>query len=270
MPDTETPNRVYKVQVMDRAIAILDVLAANGAEMSLVELTDALQLHKSTVHRLLMVLEGYRFVDKHAMTGRYRLGMRLFELGNKAVANLNLRETARTKLEGLAFETNETVHLCVMDHGEMLYIDKVEPQRSVRLASSVGRRISAHCSGVGKAMLAFLDEGKVSAILRKSGLPAITKNTITTPAALRIELHKIHERGYAVDNEENEEGVRCIATPIFDFTGQVAAALSISGPTFRLAHSQVPSLAKIVIRVASEISRQLGAPEESAAAAAAR
>jgi len=267
MPNTETQNGVYKVQVMDRAVAILDVLAANGSELSLGDLTEALQLHKSTVHRLLMVLESYRFVDKNPLTGRYRLGMRLFELGSKAVANLNLRDRARLKLERLAFETNETVHLCVMDHGEMLYLDKVEPQRSVRLASSVGRRISAHCSGVGKAMLAYMEEGKVREILRKSGLPSITKNTITTPAVLRVELQKIHERGYAVDNEENEEGVRCIAAPIFDYSGQAVAAVSISGPTFRLGQSQVPSLAKIVLGIAAEISQELGAPAQSRAAA---
>lgn len=268
MPNTETKSGPYKVQVMTRAIAILDRLAANDREMSLGELTDSLQLHKSTVHRLLMVLEGSRFVDRNAMTGRYRLGMRLFELGSKAVGNLSIRERARTRLERLAVETHETVHLCVLDHGEMLYIDKVEPQRSVRLASSVGRRIAVHCSAVGKAMLAFMDDRVIDEICPKNGLKAITKNTITKPALLRLELQKIYERGYAVDNEENELGVRCIAAPIFDYTGGVVAAVSISGPTFRVSPNQVPSLAKIVVAKANEISQELGAPARALGLAA--
>jgi len=249
----------YKVQVLDRAIAILDVLSRSGSEMALTEVTEAVGLHKSTIFRLLMVLERERLVNRNPLTGRYRLGMKLFELGSKAVSNLSIRECARTQLEHLAFETGETVHLCVLDHGEMLYVDKVEPERSVRLASSVGRRICMHCSAVGKVMLAFLPDEAVADIVQQHGMTRVTKNTITTLESLNAELAQIHERGYAIDNEENEEGVRCVAAPIRNYTGTVVAAVSISGPTFRLKAEDIPALAAVLVKVADEISAELGA-----------
>jgi DNA-binding IclR family transcriptional regulator len=187
--------------VLDRAFAILDALATAPQDASLSELAETVKLHKSTVHRLLMILEGYRVVQRDPQTGRYQLGLRLFELGSLAVGNFNVRERARAHLERLVYEVDETVHLCVLDAGEVLYIDKIEPSRSVRMASRVGRRNPAHCTAVGKAMLAWLPEKEVENILRHHGLPRMTPNTIVTPAELRSELERVRQRGYAIDNE---------------------------------------------------------------------
>jgi IclR family transcriptional regulator, KDG regulon repressor len=252
------PKSQYKVQVLSRSISILDILAASDQDLSLNELSERLRLHKSTVHRLANVLEQHRLVDKNPQSGRYRLGLKLFELGNRAVAGLDIRERARPFLERLAFDANETVHLCVLDEREVLYVDKVEPSRSVRMASSVGRRNPAHCTGVGKAMMACLDEAEVDEIIQRQGLRAFTKHTITSPVALKHELREICQRGYALDREENEEGVNCIAAPVRNYSGRVIAAISLSGPAFRINEKNLQVMITAVVNTASALSEALG------------
>jgi DNA-binding IclR family transcriptional regulator len=244
--------------VLDRAFAILDALASAAHDASLSELAETVKLHKSTVHRLLMILEGYRVVQRDPQTGRYQLGLRLFELGSLAVGNFNVRERARAHLERLVYEVDETVHLCVLDAGEVLYIDKIEPSRSVRMASRVGRRNPAHCTAVGKAMLAWLPEKEVDNILRHHGLPRMTPNTIMTPAELKSELERVRQRGYAIDNEEVEEGVRCLGAAVLDHTGRPIAALSVSAPAFRLPTEKLAAVAASVCLAARLLSEESG------------
>src|SRR5579862_7952562 len=174
------------------------------------ELSTELDLHKSTVHRLLMILERHRMVEREPKTGRYRLGMRLFELGSLAIARFNIRERARHHLEQLMAEVDETVHLCVLDGGEVLYVDKIEPSRSVRMASRIGRRNGAHCSAVGKAVMALMPEREVDEILKQHGMGRFTPRTLVTAAELKADLKATRKRGYAIDNEEAETGVRCV------------------------------------------------------------
>jgi DNA-binding IclR family transcriptional regulator len=258
VPQYETTTSPYRVQVLDRALGILDVLGAEKADCSLTELCAALRLHKSTVHRLVMVLERHRLVDKSPDTGRYRLGFKLFELGSKAIAALDLREHARPHLNRVLKETEETVHFCILDQGEVLYIEKMEPQRSVRMASSVGRRAPAYCTAVGKAMMAELPEGEVDEIVQRYGLKQITTKTITTAAGLKSNLRIIRARGYAIDNEENEEGVRCIGASVRDYLGRPVAAISVSAPSFRMTKGAIQLIASAVMRGASALSRELG------------
>jgi len=255
--ETESP---YRVQVLDRAMAIIDALAVakEHENLSLMELATRLQLHKSTAHRLLMILERHRLVEREPKTGRYRLGLRLFELGAIAVSRFNIRDCARPHLERVLFETEETVHLCVLDAGEVLYIDKVEPSRSVRMASKIGRLSPAHCSAVGKAMLAHLPERELDDILKQRGLPRMTAKTIVTPADLKAELKIVREQGYAVDNEEAEEGVRCVGSPVLGPSGRPIGALSISAPSFRLPLERVPAVAESVCRAARAMSVESG------------
>src|SRR5215471_18989257 len=156
------------------------MLSTQGPDLALGEISNKLALHKSTVHRLIMVLERHKLIERNAVSGRYRLGLKLFELGTKALAQLNLRDRARPFLERLVLETSETVHLCILDDSEVVYLDKVEPARSVRMASSIGRRNPAYCTAVGKAMMAYLSDAQVEAIVRKQGLRAMTANTITS------------------------------------------------------------------------------------------
>jgi DNA-binding IclR family transcriptional regulator len=262
---TNVPSKSpYQVQVLDRALAILEVLSAEGPDLSLGEISDKLELHKSTAHRLMMVLERHRLIERNSVSGRYRLGLKLFELGTKAVSQLDLRERARPFLERLVLETSETVHLCVLDDSEVVYLDKVEPTRSVRMATSVGRRNPMHCTAVGKAIMAYLPDGEVEAIIHRQGMKTMTANTITSFLDLKKELSAIRERGYSIDNEEIEEGVRCVGCVVRNFSGDPLAAISISGPAFRITQAKVAGLAVPVMAAAHGLSSELGFKEEPA------
>jgi DNA-binding IclR family transcriptional regulator len=237
---------------MDRALAILDALGSRQGDSSLSELCAELHLHKSTLHRLIMVLEGQRLVDKNADTGRYRLGLKLFELGSKAIASLDLREQARPYLKLIQRDTEETVNLAVLDQGEVLYIAKIEPQRNLRMAAHVGHRFAAYCTALGKAILAELSEEEVDSILRSCEMKVRTPNTITSPLILKDELRIIRARGYAIDDEENDEGARCVGVAVRDQNGRPVAAISVSGPASRMTKSKVPAVAKVLIQYCAE------------------
>jgi len=248
----------YRVQVLDRALGILDLLSSQGPELAPAELSGQLALHKSTLHRLLQVLERHRLVDKNPRSGRYRLGLKLFEFGTKAVARIDLVERVRPYLERLVYETGETSHMCILDRGEMLSLANVESPRTVRTPSTVGHRIPVHCTAAGKALLAFLPESELNDLLKRRSLKSYTRNTITSPARLKAELQLIRKRGYAVDNEEIEDGLKCIAAPIRDYSGKVVASLSIAGPAFRITRNRTSSMARSVVEGASQLSTELG------------
>lgn len=261
MPQYKTPakgNSPYKIQVLDRALALLEVLSQEGPDLSLIELSTKLKLHKSTTHRLIMVMDRHRLIERNSTNGRYRLGLKLFELGTKAVSRLDLRERARPYLERLVGETGETVHFCILDDTDVVYMDKVEPARSVRMASSVGRRNPAYCTAVGKAILAFLPEEQVESIVKRQGLKPLTRNTITTPTELKAELTRIRARGYAIDDEENEEGVRCVGCVVREYSGEPVAAISVSAPAFRVTKDKLATIAAPVMAAARGLSQELG------------
>ena len=239
-------------------MALLEVLSHYGPDLTLVQISDLLKLHKSTAHRLIMVLERQRLIEKNSNTGKYRLGLKLFELGTKAIAQLDLREQARPFLERAVLETGETVHLCVYDDGEVVYLDKVEPTRSVRLTSSVGRRNPAYCTAVGKAIMAFLPEDKVEVSAEKHGFHQLTRKTISSMLELKAELNKVRKQGYALDDEEHEEGVICVGAPIWGFAPQPIGAISVSGPTFRLSPEKIPGVTHSVMMIANALSQHLG------------
>ncbi len=255
-------NRVkespYRVQVLDRALAVIEALAQRTDERSLAEVSEAVGLHKSTAHRILMVLERNRLVLKNSRNGRYRLGLKLFELGSKAIAGTHLREQARPYLSRVMFETGETVHLCLFDNGEVLYVDKIEPQKSVRMSSTVGRRSPAYCTSVGKAILAQLPPEEVQEMILRFGLQKKTRRTITSPVALQAELAVTRSRGYAIDDEENEEGVRCVGAAVLDYSGRPIAAISISGPAFSITKDKLAVVSRPVIAAAQALSSELG------------
>lgn len=270
VPQSKTGDSPYKVQVLDRALAALAILAKSSSDCSLAELCPALKLHKSTVHRLMMVLEQHRLVVKNPETGRYRLGLRLYELGSRAIERLDLRGRARPYLDQLQDEFGETVFFCILDEGQVFYVEKVESQRSVRTACTVGSRAPAYCTAVGKAMLAELPEAEVNKIVRRWGLKAVTPKTITTAGALRAELKTVRARGYAIDDEEKEEGLRCIGAAVRSHSGRLAAAMSISGPAFRMTRERVPQIGRALVEAAGKLSAELGyqgAPADLARAA---
>ena len=258
MPRPAVRRSPYRVQVLDRALAALEILANREGECSLVDLCAEMKLHKSTVHRLAMVLEQHRLVDKNPDTGRYRLGLRLFEFGSKAIAALDLRGRARPYLDRLQRQFGETVFFCILDDGQVFYMEKVESQQSVRTACTVGSRAPAYCTAVGKAMLAELAEPEVGDIIRRWGLKAVTPKTITTATALKAELRAVRSRGYAIDDEEKEAGLRCVSAAVRGHSGKLFAAMSVSGPAFRMTKERIPVIGQAVLQAANELSVELG------------
>src|SRR6267143_4120081 len=255
---SKTSRSSYRIQVLDRALAALAALAESSSDCSLAELCPALGLHKSTAHRLMMVLEQHRLVVKNPDTGRYKLGLRLYELGSRAIDGLDLRGRARPYLDRLQERFGETVFFCILDEGQVFYMEKVESQRSVRTACTVGSRAPAYCTAVGKAMLAELSEAEVNKIVRRWGLKPVTPNTIRTASALKVELKAVRSRGYAIDDEEKEEGLRCIGAAVRSHSGKLAAAVSVSGPAFRMTKERVPEIGRALMQAAGKLSAELG------------
>ncbi|MDN5348250.1 MAG: IclR family transcriptional regulator, regulon repressor [Clostridia bacterium] len=254
-----TANRNHQIRSVARALKILDVLGNAGAELALAEIAAQLGLPKSTVHGLLSTLRDFDYIEQSPFTGKYRLGIRLFELGNAVARNWDVRTVAGPYIQRLLEEIGETVHLVVLDKGEVLYIDKRECRdATLRIVSQVGMRLPAHCTGVGKVLLAHLPASEVKQIISQKGLPRFTKNTITDPKKLEEELAKIREQGYAIDNEEIMPSLRCVAAPIRDHTGKVIAAISVSGPVSRLSGEKFGRAIKSVTETALTISRDLG------------
>lgn len=247
----------YRVQVLDRSFHILDALAAARDEVSPAELASSLRLHKSTVHRLLIVLENQRFI-RRTTDGRYGLGTKLIEMGSRAMEQLDLGAHAVPFLRRLADETGETAHVSILSGIEMISIANVPSRWTLTTPSTVGRRTQIYCTSVGKAFIAFLPEERLAALLGRLSYAPHTRRTITSPSALLVELARVRKRGYAVDNEEVEEGLRCIGAPVRDYTGEVVASISIAGPVFRVQRGRVVELSRAVVQAAGDLSADLG------------
>ena len=259
-------SRLYRIQVIDRAAEVLNCYSFDRPELSVSEIAQMTGLHKSTAHRILMALEHNGLIRQIEETGRYHLGIKLFTLGNQAVARLNVRDVARPYLIKLMKDTGETVHLAVLDGNQVLYLEKVEGVHALRMPSRVGRRIPTYCTSLGKAMLSCLEKHQVKELLQGQRLKSYTPHTITNIDRLSKVLEHTRKQGYAVDNEEIELGLRCVGAPIYDYSGSMVGAVSIAGPSARLSMEKVPPLGAKVIKVAGAISHDLGyAPSARAA-----
>jgi DNA-binding IclR family transcriptional regulator len=204
------------------------------------------------------VLESRRYVERSPSGNEFRLGLRLFELGARAVARINAVETARPFLQRLVQESGETAHLGILRQGEIVSIANVESHQTLRTPATVGKRAPLHCSSQGKCILAFLPEDAVKNLFRRRALEAFTPRTITSLDALRRRLEHTRTHGYALDDEEFETGLRCVGAPVRDHSGQVVAAMSIAGPAFRLTRDRLPDLIGLVKQTAAEFSHALG------------
>lgn len=251
-------KRNSHIKSVVKALKIIEILAENNRELALHEIAEKLGIPKSTVHGLISTLYDFGYIDQSPFTGKYKLGLRLFELGNIVASRLDLRTVAAPYIQKLVDTMGETVHLTILDKGEVLYIDKREGHQSIRIVSQVGMRLPAHCTGVGKVLLAFLPSSEVKKIISTKGLPRFTKNTITDPDVFEAELAKIRIQGYAIDNEEIMDGLRCVAAPIRDHSGKVCAAISISGPVSRLEGERLNLAIRLITETAEEISAKLG------------
>jgi IclR family KDG regulon transcriptional repressor len=249
----------YKVQVLDRAINILEFIGKQSTgEAGLPELSAAMKLHKTTTHRIAHVLESRGLLRRGLDSNRYRLGLRLYDLGCQALDHVNIRDEARPLMKRVAFDVGETVHLALLDRAEVLYIERIEAQRSLTMGSKLGARNPIYCTALGKAILAYLPENEVDQILAASRMEARTRNTITNVLALKRELERIRDRGYAIDDEEIEDGVRCIAAPILNASNRAVAAVSVSGPSSRITPDRFQLIGKTMLKAAQELSTRIG------------
>lgn len=261
--DADPTGPRYRIQAIERAVAILNAFSADDPELGVTDLAGRLGLHKSTVHRFMVNLEGAGLVER-TRNARYRLGLRVFELGSLVMQRMNLWDEALPFLEELVRETGETGHLAVLDGGEAVYIERVEARRALRIPSAVGRGYPAHATNLGKVLLADLPQSGLHELVAAHGLTAYTPHTITDLGALEAELQVIQGQGYAVDNEEYDEGLRCIGAPIRDHSGHAIAALGIGGPVTRITPERVERLAGLVMEAARGLSRRLGGHQQGA------
>ena len=245
------------VKPVYNAIRILDVLGRERG-LGVTRISQLLELPKSSVHDILSTLHIEGLVEKDRERNHYNLGLKLFELGNMARANLELRRIATPFLRSLNEDLHETVHLTILDGWEVLYVECFESIKQLRTYSVIGVRAPLHCTAVGKAILAFFTEKQVSEMIKAMGLPRFTENTITDRRALDQQLADIRRRGYAVDNAEHEEGVRCIGAPIHNHEAQVVASISVSGPSQRMTPERDAEVGKLLVGKTQEISRRLG------------
>lgn len=241
---------------MDKALKILELFNVRGKELTVTEINNLLTLNKASTFRIIKNLEDAGYLEKDPDTLKYRLGLRIYYLGSLAEPNATIRKIARPFLEILNEQCGETVHLAVLHQGEALYLDKIEGKKTIRVITRIGTKLPAHCSGVGKTLLSALTEETLEKIIREKGLPRFTANTITDPNALKAELEQIQKRGYAIDNEEIEEGLKCAAAPLHDSDGKVLAAISISAPSESF-NKEISTFVSTVKKIAQEISERI-------------
>ena len=250
------------VQTIERVSLILEILGNSPQGISVGQLSEKTGFPKGTTHRLLTSSAYFDLIRQDPTTKKYHLGFKLVELGNRLLGQLDYRIEARPYLKELAEKTKETVHMVILDRNEGLYVDKVdasEHSSGLRMVSTLGSRIPAHCSAVGKVLLASLSEDKLIKLVEEKGLPRRTEKTITDFEKLKAHLQIVREQGFAFDDEENEKGIQCVGAPIIDQRGSVLAAISISVPCIRVKKRALKTtLRDQLTETAKKISRKLG------------
>lgn len=237
---------------------ILDLFSEQAAELGIAEIAEATALHKSTAAGLVYTLEARGYLRQNPANRKYGLGPRLVERAAVFLSQAEVRRAAEAHLKALLQRVDESLNLAIRDGGEVVYIDRVASSRTLGMRSSVGKRAPCHCTALGKALLAGLPPAEARAVLQPLELMPVTPATITDLGQLLDDLAETRRRGYALDDEENEAGGRCVAAPVYDHTGQVAAAVSISAPTQRFPREQVPAYGRLIAETALAISRELG------------
>ena len=245
------------VRAVDHALQLLSCYSEKE-EMGVTELSKKLGLHKNNVFRILATLEFRGYIEQNKKTEGYRLGPKIFELGLIFKYQMGLIKHAKPIMEEIVKRHNETTYLGVLRNIYAIYIDNVETNHTVRVVSRVGSQIPAYASAIGKVQLAHLPSDDLDRLFKDRRLRSLTDNTITDKDMLMEELRKVAQEGYALDNEEFEKDVRCVAAPIRDYTRWVVAGLSISGPAFRITDEVISDLIEAVKWGALQISKSLG------------
>ncbi len=256
-----SPN--YPIKVLNKSLSILETLLQHNSPMSMTEISEKLGLYPSTIHRILDTLKHWGYVEQESNNQKYQLGLKLLELGMAKLHQMDLAREASPYLKELVNKCNETVHLGVLEEEEVLYLAKEESSQTIRMCSYVGKRAPVHCTALGKVILAYLPEGEKKKILGKRELPRLTEKTITDKEELEKELNRIKKQSFALDRGENEKDVRCIAAPIRNFQGKIIAAVSISGPAFRIDVNTRNNQKEALLEISKKISKRLGYKKKS-------
>jgi len=245
------------IRAVERALDVLLCFSKESPELTLTEISERVQLHKSTVHRVLATLEKARFLEHDSATARYRLGLRLLELASLVLEHVDLRRQAWPYLVRLAQEHRETVDLGILDGTDIVYLDVIDSPQRVKLAVAPGQRLPACCTASGKAILAFLPEEQVRQLLAQ-GLPRYTNHTIISSDGLLADLRAARERGFAISQEEYEEDIHAVAAPILSIRQEPLAVVALAGPAFRLSTERMMELGPRVRQCADDIAHEVG------------
>jgi len=254
---SEKDSKDYNVRAVERAMQILNSFDGNLPEMGVSEIGQAVGLHKATVHRIVMTLLNYGYLERTEDGQKYRLGIRLAALGSRVIRRMDLRSEALPCMEKLVQQWNEACDLGIFDQGKVFYIEVLRDNHALTISSAVGQRLPAHCTASGKLFLAHLSSEELYEFLSQP-LESYTTNTITSPEELRLHLETTRQNGYGFDDEEFEVGIRAVAAPIFNPDGTVIGVLAIPSPTRRMTQERIPKIVKALKEAAKEISHRMG------------
>lgn len=244
-------------QTLQKATRVLSLFSMKHPEWAVGEMARALELPKSTASEMLSSMASQGLLRRTG-PGQYRLGWRLLELGQILLQTTEFRAEARVIMQELVAAWGETAHLAALEAGQVMYIEKLQGTQAIQISQSgIGVRLGAHCSGVGKILLAHMPWSEVAAIVEQHGLPTLTPKTITSLEHLAAELEAVRQHGYAYDLEEVMADLCCVAAPIHDYAGQVIAAMSLSVPAFRFYPRQA-RYATVIVEAAEQVSKNLG------------
>jgi IclR family KDG regulon transcriptional repressor len=243
---------------VDKAIRVVSFLAEHPEGVGVNALCRELDVQKPGLLRILNALTDAGWILKDPESLRYRIGYHLLTLGAQALFGPHFQEVAHQALRRLSADADETANLGVLDHFRVVFIDQMEASHSIRLQVRVGSQAPSHCTGLGKVLLAHLDEKTLNHFLKGAPFESFTDRTRTTRAALAEELERVRTQGYAIDDEEHRVGIRCISAPIYNYSGDAVAALSISGPITRVSDETLPTLIAQVTERAAQVSELLG------------
>lgn len=249
----------YLIQAVSHALDLLEQFHGEVDELGVTELSKRLKLHKNNVFRLLATLDSRGYIEQNRVTENYRLGLKTLELGQTFIKQMGLLRQSKPVLEALVGECNETTYVAILKDFSIIYLDAVETDMTVRVVPRVGSRLPAYCTAAGKIQIAYMSDEELDSYLPGKELKRYTPNTVTDCNLLREQLKKVAERGYAVDNEELDIGVKCVSAPIRDYTRRIIGAVSISGPSMRFSDERITNeLIPLVVKAGDDISAKLG------------
>ncbi len=253
-------EKYYFISSLAKGLRILELLADAG-ELSATQVAGIMQTNRAESHRFISTLRDLGYVEK-TQDGKFCISFKPLELGMKKLDKFEIRPLARPYMQEIALAFKETVNFGHWDRGTIVHLDKIDSTEVLRMDLGLGAQAPAYCTGLGKAILAFLTEGELENYLQSVEFSSFTPNTITTTQRLQEEVRKIRSNGYAIDDEELTLGLRCVAAPVFDHAGRSTYAMSVSGPTLRMSEEKMQVIQEKLLSVCHRLSRKTGAPDK--------